>query len=225
MIFSRVTGLVDALGLEENGSGLGVSARVGILWQPVQSLRLGASYTAPMNVHLQGHGSLVGAGYGDFYGNTYFPGILSLGVGYLIHPKLLFSFAVEDEMWSSMKRFQRSYPTNPIINAITDTPLHARDSYNIRGGIEYYLTQKDSLRAGYSYETPATPQSSLVPFRPDFYTHIASLGYSRKYGQWRFDAGYEFAYLNERQSYQPIFPGTYRMKVNSVLLGIVYTFK
>jgi long-chain fatty acid transport protein len=224
VIFSRVMFELNTLGLYEKGTGQGVTGRLGILWEATDKLKFAAGYTAPMQTNVNGKGYFLnGFASGRFFNNFDFPGIINLGFSYRINPRLLFSFALEDEMYSSFKQFVRDYD-NPIINSLTHIKVTAKDAYNIRTGVEYALTPKDSLRLGFSYQTPGLAQNSIIPPAADYFAYFTSVGYSHTYKNWRVDAGYELAYLPKRQGFQSVFPGTYKLVSNNILLGLTYNF-
>lgn len=221
VILSQLVCKTNTLGLMENSSGEGVSARFGTLWQATNKLRFGISYMTPEEIHLNGHGYLNGVGGSHYYSDFMFPGILTIGAAYQFTPKFLGAIDIEDEMYSIVKTYTRTFE-NPIINLYTDTPIHARDSYDFSIGGEYKLTPKDAIRAGFRYQTPALPQTAMIPIATDYYAYMTGLGYSHTFHKLRIDLGTFLIYLPKRVSYQPQFPGPHSLTSNNFLIGLTY---
>ncbi len=222
-IMSRLTANSNILGFSERGHGFGVTGQLGALAKLGHAVKLGINYRAPEKSSFTGTGSLSGVGQGDFTSQLRLPGVLSAGAAWQATQKLLLSFTYEYEMWDYVNNLNRSYNL-PAINAFSNNIFNGKNVSNYRAGVLYRLTPCNELRAGFSYLPAAIPFSNIVPAQPDYNTYIYSVGYSYYFHQLRLDAGYEFAHMPAITGTNPIFPGSYSNKVNSIMLGFGYTF-
>jgi long-chain fatty acid transport protein len=79
-------------------------------------------------------------------------------------------------------------------------PMKWKDSYNVRVGGEYDLSDAFTLRAGYSYGTNPVPQETIFPVFPAIVENHLMAGASMKItGPLRIHVAYEMA-LNKKQT-------------------------
>jgi long-chain fatty acid transport protein len=116
------------------------------------------------------------------------PAELAVGVFYAPVNKLAFSLDLQQTKWSQLGglEFKLNYTEADRWAAMMDqgTPdishqrvdLDMKDTWKIKFGLEYYLSQYFSLRSGYSYNKSSVPGNLTHPFHPDFNQSIVSLG-------------------------------------------------
>jgi long-chain fatty acid transport protein len=119
---------------------------------------------------------------------TTLPSELAVGIFYAPINKLAFSLDLQQTKWSQLGslEFKLNYTDADLRAAMIDqgTPdishqrvdLGMRDTWKIKFGLEYYLSQYLSLRSGYSYNKSSVQGSLVHPFNPDFEQSIVSLG-------------------------------------------------
>ncbi len=208
-------------GLKERNRGYGFTGQGGILVFLPHKIKLGFNYRAPMVAHIRGSGVIADTFSDDFTAKLPFPAVTSVGASWQATPTLLLSTAFDYESWHTLSTVNKTY-NNPVFAPVSALVLDAKDSYNLRGGFSYRPSKENEFRGGYSYLSAAVPSINIVPAQPDFYEHHLSAGYSRYYGAWRFDVGYEYAFAENRVSSNMLFPGEHKGHINEVLLGFAY---
>ena len=223
-VVSRGSFESSVLGFEERGTGTAVSFQIGTKWELERNVSLGLVYRAPTKIPLKGTGTLVGVGAGSFTAKQHYPAVVNVGVAWQPNgPALRFALDVEHQYWSQVKSFDRNY-TNPVLDSIAKTQLDSKNSLVFRGGAVWNFASSVELRAGCSYSEAALGAGQIIPAQPDFDISSCSLGYGHKAGSIELNAGIERQWMRTRTKSNLPFPGTYRMHVNSLLLGAAYSF-
>lgn len=226
VVGSRIDGSTNVLGGSEIAHGYGATAQGGLLLTLPKKIRIGVTYRGPMNAHLDGDGrfsSPLGYITGGFSTQFHFPGTLSTGVSCQVIQPLLITLGYDYEMWSYLSEIRRNY-VNPTISAIAVSPVDARNSSDYRAGLIFKANEHNEIRLGAAYVQRAVPTINYIPAQPDYTGEGGSVGYSYYCRNLRFDVGYEYGYLKPQTSYNPILPGEYSGRLNTVMAGINYTF-
>ncbi len=222
LVLSRVDLRSSALGFFEKGQGYGATGQAGVMIQPNSDLNIGVNYRGPMQARINGWGEL-GNNTSSFNTDFRFPGTASAGFSYHFFNPLLFSFEYDYEMWSYVDQVQRHYD-NALLNALATNPVNAKNTSIFRFGALYALNPCNELRIGYSYNPQSVPNNIIIPSQPDYNANIYSAGYSYYRHNWRFDLGYEYAFLSQHTGTQTLFPGQYKGYGSFILAGINYRF-
>lgn len=220
LVFSRVDLRSSALGFFEKGQGYGATGQAGLMIHPNPQFNMAINYRGPMQARINGWGEL-GNDTSSFNSDFRFPGTVSAGFAYRFTDALLFSFEYDYEMWSYVDQVQRHYD-NAILNALATNPVNGKNSNDLRFGVLYSLNHCNELRFGYTYDQQAIPDNLVIPSQPDYNANIYSAGYSYYRNNWRFDLGYEYAFLSQHTGTQPLFPGQYKGYASFILAGINY---
>lgn len=196
--------------------GYSYSWNVGIQYRPTDRLTLGVAYVSETEVDLEGDFSVDGTGVVPFPDATAdydvdtkktWPRSLGAGASYRFDwgtfsvDGLWFDWSSAFDTWN----FKLSNGDNPAFDAaagpvIVDSfPLDWDDNFTIRVGGEVYLSEADTVRAGYIYMTNPVPDSTLTPLIPAILEHSVTVGYGRKFGQFAVDLAYQFSF-GERRS-------------------------
>ena len=205
--------------------GWGWGGNLGVLYKVNDKLSLGFSYTTEIQTSLEGDidldlsAQVTAAGLGaivtdptahyDLELDCTFPQMVSLGAAYKAFPKLLMVLDLTwidwsqsfDEFFFRLKNGNNS-GVNTLIGSsnINDTmPLKWRDRVTVRLGLEYYLSEKITLRAGYSFGKSPVPDGTLTPLSSAISEHAIALGYGYKQGAWELNIAYQYD-LPHRQS-------------------------
>jgi len=211
------------LGFNERGTGTGLSFQVGTKWAITERLAVGLVYRAPTEIHLSGTGQLPQVGEGSFTVRQRYPSVIDIGLAW--QPQgmpLRISFDVEHQNWSEVSSFNRSYG-NPVLDSIAKTRLDAKDSIVLRAGVSW-KSEYGEWRTGCSYSQAAVGPERMVPAQPDFDIASCSIGFGYKFERAELSVGVERQEMSTRTKVAPPFPGTYRMHVNSLLVGGSWSF-
>ncbi|RKZ11920.1 hypothetical protein DRQ50_12790, partial [bacterium] len=172
------------------------------------------------------------------------PSMLSLGVAYRFHPRLLVEFDAVHFGWSNFDELDLQFSPDPTGELSGAIPENYEDRWQYRIGADWDLTPKLKLLAGYARDKTPQPKASMSPLLPDATRNDYSIGAQYRTGKWRFTASY-MAVINEQRNNlengQPaIFPeeandpdvvriktleaGSYDTVANIFALGVGYFF-
>ncbi len=130
-----------------------------------------------------------------------------------------------------------SLPVGPV-----NVPQYWRDAISFRLGGSHQVTEKLSLRGGYTFETGAVPKERYSVFRPDGYKHMFAFGAGYQWNaRWKLDASAAFYAVedvtvtnskqhqtnpsdNDQDVTIPVGNGEYRTDHLAVGAGLTYTF-
>ena len=198
-------------------TGIGINMNIGLIFRPINELRLGLSYKTPTVYIMTDELSNV---YMDMvkspiYATTDYelriPGKLNVSAAYVLGRKAILS----TELVSTNYRKTRIYE-NRGSNYFDDNnhslKSNAKRGYLLKAGGEYRLTDQISLRAGYAFETAIQNENmgKLLQYNttrvdPEFFIHkgasylTAGLGY--RGNNWYLDGA--FVNKNMKQDFMP----------------------
>jgi long-chain fatty acid transport protein len=199
------SGLIEGRSLLE-ASGFNLSAALGVYWEPTDSVKLGLSYTSqPGFGETRMNGTLTtqiaGANPGtpdkvDFL-QTY-PDIIRFGAAAKVSEKLEIRGDIEFERWSVLKRQcvvkeggectvasdGRAAKAGETFNGdvvkedkvILNVPRNWNNSYGIRVGPGYQLSETVELFGSVGFSTPAAPKETIDASTIDAYKLGATIG-------------------------------------------------
>jgi long-chain fatty acid transport protein len=147
-----------------------------------------------------------------------FPNYIATGVYY----KLTERWGMEADYlwfnWSVFDEINLDFENDDLNQTV---PEEYQDSWQIRLGTHYELTEALSLRAGYALDKTPQPIQSVSPLLPDDTRDIFSLGGGYNFGKYQIDAGYMLVYLGERSTVENGdgqnhygFDGTYKSRAD-----------
>jgi hypothetical protein len=167
---------------EQSTEGNGVNVKLGMIFKPVEALRIGALFTSPtwyrivdnytesINTRITGRNSLVdGSSFPDFNYNLRTPMKLSGGLAYFFGTHGFITGDVEYQDYSSARL---NYDTDRDDNNTIRTSY--RSVVNTRFGAEARVANGLFLRGGYSVQGNPLKQSTT---RSDIKTISGGLGY------------------------------------------------
>ena len=167
--------------LDVDTDGYGWNLQGGLRWRPIPALTLGAAYTSHSKIETDGTATGnagvqfarlgLGAARPDFAYDAqvtnHFPQQVSVGAAWTGLPRWTFAAQFDWLDWSD------AFDTLPVrlkngnnadLNGLVgssrlsdDTPLHWRDQYVGRVGVERLLGERFAVRAGYSYGNNPVP--------------------------------------------------------------------
>lgn len=205
--------------------GIGVGAKLGILYKVSERFTVGAVYTTRIRLPLEDGmvvANMEAAGLGRVtYRDAEIEGLelpQELGVGIAVRPleSLLLALDVSWIDWSdSMKTstLRASDPDTPGAPPVLESSssLNWRDQYVIAIGLAYDATERTVLRAGYNYGRNPIPNETLSPILATFSEQSVTAGIGYKISnKCRIDAALEYA-PNDKVTYNnpqlPLGPG------------------
>lgn len=160
----------------KGNSELALGVNVGVLWDVLPNLSLGASFRSKMNMHVKAGNAAVtyandqartilgetldNLSYANFDASMPCPYVLTFGVAWKPLPKLLLAFDAQLNGWSAYKHLDIVFDKLPE-NFNQHLTKDYRNAMTYHIGAEYNLTHRLDLRAGLMIDTS--------PCNTDFY--------------------------------------------------------
>lgn len=182
-----------------SASGVGVAMAWGLLFRPVEKVRIAAAWRAPMNITTTGSGQIDGAGGLEQVSVEHeqaWPQSASLGVGLSATPALKVAAQVDWTQWSTVTDLVVSFPGSGNPDQVY--PEAWEDNWTVRLGGEYAASKALALRAGAYLDTAAVPDRTLERQYLDSRKIGVAGGGSVSFGAWRVDAAVDFVVPNTR---------------------------
>jgi long-chain fatty acid transport protein len=204
--------------LDLSTSGWGLSASTGLMFKPHENFQMGVAYQSPTQLASDGNASgnagaqlqSLGGGFAgvrhDFHYNAEvdntFPQMISGGLSWKFLPHWRLALQTDWVNWSSafdMLPVKLTNGNNRDLNGFLgknsfqdNIPLHWRDRFVYRAGIEYEVTENFLLRAGYSYSQSPVPNETLIPLTAVIPEHTLTFGAGYKWGRYQIDLAYQW---------------------------------
>jgi long-chain fatty acid transport protein len=214
--------------LDLQTSGLGWNVMAGLLFQATSNLNFGLSYKSASTINTTG--SATGDPYAQFgvqpgplafhYNaavKNKFPQEISAGASWKFYPKWRAAVQVDWIGWSDAFNslpVSLTSGSNPKVNGVLGSsfsdsiPLNWSDEFVYRLGLEYDLTARLALRAGYAYGQSPVPDSTLLPLTAAIMEHTFTAG-----------IGYHWRWLQVDLAYQYALPATQNVGVSELRSG------
>jgi long-chain fatty acid transport protein len=184
------------------GDGWTVGYNLGLLWQPVEQVSVGATFRSTTTIDMQGHSefedisSIIPFTALPAHAEFTFPKTAVFGLSYRPTPKWNLEFDADYTDWSSFGTViiyqQGSPPSGGAQNpALT---LNWQASWMYEFGVTRYLDHGWHMSAGYVYNENSVPNDFYSPLAADMNRHFFSLGAGRKGKLFDFDITYQFGY-------------------------------
>ena len=155
-----------------------------------------------------------------------FPQIVSTGIAY--RPSNPWTIGLDFEWldWSSFNQANLDLSTQVPEAGVTDTTIDFdfRDTWQIKAGVEYQVTECLALRGGYAFVTNPVPEHTLNPGNPDSDQHNFSIGFGYKWNKIWVDAFYMADIFQDRKVNNAILSGSYQSLAHMMGLSVGYTF-
>lgn len=196
--------IADADGeLESDDDGWGFN--VAGLWKPHPKHSIGLSYRSKVDLTLTGDSTIenIPAGLGlpssisnDVSGDLTLPSIVNAGYAFKPTDKLKLELDVYWVEWSTID--EEVVEDRNTGMTLINNPKDWDDTWIISVGGEYLVNSQLALRAGYSYQQNAVPESTFNPNVPDSDLHVIGLGLGYTIDRFTIDAAYSFGFYDER---------------------------
>ncbi|MGA9778915.1 MAG: outer membrane protein transport protein [Verrucomicrobiia bacterium] len=184
------------------GDGWSVGYNLGVLWQPVEQLSLGATFRSATSFTMDGNTEFEKYSSGIPYtslpahADFTFPLTAVVGISYRPTPKWNLEFDADYTDWNSFETvtiYQQGSPPpggpqNPVVT------LDWRSSWMYELGVTRYFDNGWHASAGYVYNETSVPDAYYTPLAADLNRHFFSIGAGRKGKRFDFDVTYQFGY-------------------------------
>jgi long-chain fatty acid transport protein len=209
-------------------TGLGWNVMAGVLYQATTNWQFGAAYTSASSMDTTGSAS--GDPYAQFGAppgplafhynaqvDNQFPQAASAGASWKFRPKWRAAAQVDWINWSAafdglpvILTQGNNHTVNSVLGAnFSDRiPLNWSDEFVYRLGLEYAVTDRLALRAGYAYGQSPVPDATLLPMTAAILEHTFTVG-----------LGYRWRWLNVDLAYQYSLPATQNVGVSGLRSG------
>ena len=230
------------------GSGTGIGANFGVLYEPLEGLKFGLAYRSHIQVIHDGRlvlsfpSFLRGIQPRSVEGSAklIFPPSITFGVSVNRFKPFTFNFDATWTGWSTYKSLDLKLDQYILVNGrFVDsiaTEKNWRDAWALRFGIGYQLKENMKIRAGYTFDMTPVPASTLEPQVPDSNRHIFAVGSELKV--WRLTLAFAYNFImNEPRDKDNLFAinglplaepaqvnGAYRSHTHSLGLSTTFHF-
>jgi len=198
------------------GDGWGLAGNMGLRWQPVEKLSLGAALQTGLKMNLEGYTSAynnvaLSLAQSPYYYSTFstrtgaqadfqFPLKAEVGLSYRPTPKWNLEFDVDYIDWNSMGTvtIQQESGYSPLFSKNISLVLQWESSWYYELGATRYFDNGWHVSAGYIFNQNAVPSAHYNTLIADEDRHFFSVGVGRKGKQFDFDVAYQFGYGPDR---------------------------
>ena len=188
------------------GDGWTVGYNLGVLWQPLEQLSLGATFRSSTTINMQGQTEFewltAGVPYTTLpaHADFTFPLTAVFGVSYRPTPKWNLEFDADYTDWTSFGTVIINQQGTPPPGAAQNPALtlNWQASWMYELGATRYFDDGWHASAGYVYNQNSVPDAYYSPLAADMNRHFFSLGLGRKGRRFDFDVTYQFGYGPER---------------------------
>lgn len=227
------------------GDGWTVGYNLGVLWQPYETISLGATFRSATTITMDGHtefqqqpipalnSPVSFPAQADFT----FPLTAVFGISYRPTPKWNLEFDADYTDWSSfgtVTLHQGTLPPDVAAVVLQDIPviLDWQPSWMYEFGVTRYFDNGWHVSAGYVFNQNSVPDAYYTPLAADLDRHFFSAGTGYNGKRFDFDVTYQFGYgpahtvTGSTPSSQPALnagqsaDGTYKFISHAVLVTV-----
>ena len=182
------------------GYGWSVGYNLGLRWQPIDQISIGATFRSSAPVNLNGHTEFQYPPTTPYtslpaQADFTFPLTAVVGISYRPTPKWNLEFDANYTDWSSFgnstinqKGSAFGFPQNIPVN------LDWQASWMLEFGVTRYFDNGWHVSAGYVYNQTSVPDAYYTPLAADLDRHFLSVGAGYKGKRFDCDIAYQFGY-------------------------------
>lgn len=225
----------------EDINGFAFGATIGALIKPTDRLGIGLTLRTPTKVKFSGDAEMAGAALigqattSKAEREATWPLWLGLGISFKATDKLTLNADAQYTNWKKIDTIGITYDdatwqalkASPQLGAAfnNDFVLNWKDAIQWRFGLEYALSEKLALRAGYYYDPSPSPVGTLNILLPEITYNVATLGFGYKTEKLNLDLCMEV--LMGKDVLAPMgskMPGTHGMNILVPNIALTYRF-
>ncbi len=186
------------LDLSLTGDAVGYGYNLGIRYAPLKWLALGAAYQSQVDEDIDGQAS-IHVKKTDASGDITLPDEIFLGVTFKPLDKLSLEIGALRTGWSSYDQLKIKFDDPTVLGKSESiTPKDWDDVWRYQFGVEYSLTDKWDLRAGYVIDQEPIPDSTVDYLVPANDRQLYSVGCGYKWSTWALDLSYTYLRIDDR---------------------------
>jgi long-chain fatty acid transport protein len=215
--------------LEGDGSTWGFNA--GAIYALNERHRVAATYRHPFEIEYDGDVSLLSTR-NDITATVDFPAVVVLGYAFRPDKRWTLEFDLDWTYWNGVDDITVDFKTPGVADGVLEEDL--ANTLACKFGVQYALSERLDLRAGYIYNENATPDRTFRPSLPDTDTHFVTAGFGYDVGSLTLDGALQLVFYetrtvdnnvdqNEVRSSSSV-DGTYRTFAPCVSLAATYHF-
>lgn len=188
--------------LEFDGDDNSVGFSLSALWQPSAKHSFGLNYQAKTEVTYDADTTLSEA-FAPFAGNykteadLTFPESIVFGYSYRPNEQWNIEFNVDWTNWDRVNDLTIE-GLAPDLADFSFYDLNWESAFIWELGVTRYFDNGWNVSAGYTYVESAVPDQGFLPIVPDSDRHFFALGVGRDYGNFYWQATYQYTYADER---------------------------
>ncbi len=195
--------------VEGDGDAFGLNA--GILYKG-ENFSLGANWRGGFNLDFEGKLNLDNTnipGYlqpavpteADVATSLSIPHILGIGAAFDLTDNLIVTADFHYILWSSFEEFVIEVDNpDPAPDSTETFGENWKDSWLVRGGLQYMVSENFALRVGALYDKTPQPVETMDPLLPDANRFALTGGFGLKSGNFVIDVAYQYEPFNDRES-------------------------
>ena len=233
------TSATTAEQFEEESTGLGFGATIGLKYKINEMFTLGATYRTKTTVTMNGTATNPAFAFynapteSDFDRDVAWPTWIAGGIAIRPSDKLTIAIDGQYSMWSENEELVAVYEDaswDAIMSGGGDDTFELKweDALQVRLGLEYLVSKSLVLRGGYYYDPAPAPDETLNVLFPSSTNHAATGGLSYKFGQMCVTGAAEYLFGAERDiemSPENAMPGIHQMDIFAFSVGFTYFLK
>jgi long-chain fatty acid transport protein len=235
------------ISLDGDGGALGFTA--GLLYKPFDNLQFGLSYRSEISYDLEGTSTSDPASVtfthpvynvpvtlafpnGDIKAPLTTPQNITFGLAYMANKNLTLTADFQYVGWSSYDKLEVTFASYDLdansangMQNVQSTIRDYKDTYIVRAGLEYTVSDAFTLRGGVLYDHNPVKDELVEPTLPDADRIGLNLGYGAKIGNLGIDVGYFFLIFADREVNKSTFGlnGTYSMTAHLLGMNLSYS--
>jgi len=186
-----------------SGDGWSAGYNLGLLWQPIDQISIGATFRSEATVNLKGQTEFEDEPLPGLYPATNrnahtdftFPWTVVCGLSYRPTPKWNIEFDADYTDWSSFGS-NTIHQANPPFPLRSNIPLilNWQPSWMYEFGVTRYFDSGWHASAGFVYNENSVPNAYYTPLAADMDRYFFSTGAGYKGKHFNFDIAYQFGY-------------------------------
>ncbi|MCP2604911.1 outer membrane protein transport protein [Candidatus Aminicenantes bacterium AH-873-B07] len=232
---------LESLGqYEEDASGYGYGASIGILLKPLRNLSFGFTFKTSNKIDFEGRAKIPVFTFLGFNSESNFrrdiiwPMWVGIGIAFKPLRNLIFTSDIQWTQWSKEKiiyTFYDDYGWRELFKAeeADKMEFYWEDKIQFRFGMEFSPTEKIAVRAGYYYDPAPGPNKTMNILLPTYTFNVLTFGIGYKREELILDIGFEYMIGKKRKiSIEEIInkamPGVHHMRIIVPTITFTYFF-
>lgn len=219
---------------ELSGAATGFGFNAGIYYKPTDKLSFGLTYRSQVNMKVDdGEAKFtvpaaIASNFpnGKFTSELPLPQVLTVGAGYQVNEKLNLALDVNFVGWKAYDTLAFDYEQNTASLSDTKSARNYRNTYAVRLGGQYKVTDHFVARLGISYGITPVQDGYVTPETPDADRISYAAGVSYLFGEhFSIDASFLFTALKRKDTnLETNLSGTFRTNVCAPGISFSYKF-